>query len=266
MANVRMYELARELDIESRQVMTYLTAEGHFVRSASAPLDAALAAKVRAHFRPTGAFRPPVAGPVRPRRATRVVDIARALHLRAMDVLAELRSMGVEVKSFESTVERDAENRLRAAHGFGPVKDPEPTKPTMARGERQPGPRYRTNPFAPPGARAPRPAARRTPVPDGARAELEAVFGERAVSATTSDRTWLQAWAQKMFLPENAEQWVAAGLDRTESALASWCAQSGIEPRHLRSVRDDDGLTVLDLLRRGHSPAKIVATGLLERQ
>lgn len=50
MAQVRVYSLAKALDVESRRVMAYLTQIGEFVRSASSPLPPPVVARVRAHF------------------------------------------------------------------------------------------------------------------------------------------------------------------------------------------------------------------------
>jgi Translation initiation factor IF-2, N-terminal region len=47
----RVYELAHELGVESKAVMTKLQAMGEFVRSASSTVERPLARKVREHFR-----------------------------------------------------------------------------------------------------------------------------------------------------------------------------------------------------------------------
>ena len=57
MAKVRVYELAKELGVESKVVMTKLQEMGEFVRSASStvePPDAELTERVRGQFRSRG--------------------------------------------------------------------------------------------------------------------------------------------------------------------------------------------------------------------
>jgi hypothetical protein len=50
MSKVRVYELAKELGIESKQLLAHLRGMGEFVRSASSPLEPPVARKVRETF------------------------------------------------------------------------------------------------------------------------------------------------------------------------------------------------------------------------
>lgn len=56
---IRVHELARELGVESRRVLAELSKMGEFVKSASSPLDPAVAAAVRRTFTRSLAQSPP---------------------------------------------------------------------------------------------------------------------------------------------------------------------------------------------------------------
>ena len=55
MAKVRVYELAKELGVESKTIMTKLTELGEFVRSASSTIEPPVVRKLRDAFPAGGA-------------------------------------------------------------------------------------------------------------------------------------------------------------------------------------------------------------------
>lgn len=68
MAKVRVYELAKELGVESRQVMAALRELGEFVRSASSVIEPSVERRVRAKLADTSEpRRVPASRPARPR-------------------------------------------------------------------------------------------------------------------------------------------------------------------------------------------------------
>uniref|UniRef100_UPI0012DC178C translation initiation factor IF-2 N-terminal domain-containing protein n=1 Tax=Cellulomonas sp. HZM TaxID=1454010 RepID=UPI0012DC178C len=54
MAKVRVYELAKELGVDSKKIMTTLTEMGEFVRSASSTIEPPVVRKLRDTFPANG--------------------------------------------------------------------------------------------------------------------------------------------------------------------------------------------------------------------
>ena len=70
MAKVRVYELAKELGVESKTIMTKLTELGEFVRSASSTIEPPVVRKLRDAFpaqQQDGAAKPAASKPSGPR-------------------------------------------------------------------------------------------------------------------------------------------------------------------------------------------------------
>ncbi|MGH8869624.1 MAG: translation initiation factor IF-2 N-terminal domain-containing protein, partial [Actinomycetes bacterium] len=59
MAKVRVYELAKELGVESKVVLAKLQELGEFVRSASSTVEAPVVRKLKENFPADGAAAPP---------------------------------------------------------------------------------------------------------------------------------------------------------------------------------------------------------------
>ncbi|HEY0870783.1 MAG TPA: translation initiation factor IF-2 N-terminal domain-containing protein, partial [Acidothermaceae bacterium] len=78
MAKVRVYELAKELNVESKAVMAKLQEFGEFVRSASSTIEAPVVRKLRESFPAPAADAAPVPAP-RAAATARTADKPRAV-------------------------------------------------------------------------------------------------------------------------------------------------------------------------------------------
>ena len=144
MAKVRVYELAKELGIESKVVMTKLQDIGEFVRSASSTVEAPVVRKLREAY-PAA----PAAGDAPAAPAKKTAKKAAAAPVGGRRRLRPPRWR------------RPPRRRPRAA----PAAPAEPTAPAAARGRRGRR-RRRPTPRRPAGARtAPGPAPGRRPAP-----------------------------------------------------------------------------------------------------
>ena len=77
MAKVRVYELAKELGVDSKKIMTTLTEMGEFVRSASSTIEPPVVRKLRDTF-PAGSAAPAPAPKAAARPAPAPSEIGRA--------------------------------------------------------------------------------------------------------------------------------------------------------------------------------------------
>ncbi len=89
MAKVRVYELAKELGVESKTLLTYLKDKGEFVRSASSTIEPPVVRTIKESF-PAGAARCSERQRKRPRRRCR----RRRDGARAVDRAAVRRDAG----------------------------------------------------------------------------------------------------------------------------------------------------------------------------
>ena len=90
MAKVRVYELAKELNVESKAVMAKLQEFGEFVRSASSTIEAPVVRKLRESFPAPAADAAPAASTdaststaPRPRPSPKAAAAHRHLHCAA---------------------------------------------------------------------------------------------------------------------------------------------------------------------------------------
>jgi translation initiation factor IF-2-like protein len=140
MAKVRVYELAKELGLESKDLLRVLNDMGEFVRSASSTLEPATLARVRARLshqmdasrisKPPG-LRPPSPFARRIAQESRVTvhELAADLGLDPVEVLQTLNAIGEDVRSASSTVERPVIRRLYAKLGTRATETtPRPTR------------------------------------------------------------------------------------------------------------------------------------------
>ncbi|MFJ7197396.1 MULTISPECIES: translation initiation factor IF-2 N-terminal domain-containing protein [unclassified Streptomyces] len=180
MARVRVYELAKELGVESKVVMAQLQQMGVLARSAASTIEAqhvrelvdvlsasgqargsartAPASHGRADHHPGKTDTPSAA--VRSGSKTRVYELANEFEVESKVVMAKLQEIGEYVRSASSTLEPPVESRLREALAR-PVAPRTVTGPTAS-----PGPRGATTsreaPTVPPTTPRPRNG---TPVP-----------------------------------------------------------------------------------------------------
>ena len=82
MAKVRVYELAKELGLESKELLTTLKDMGEFVRSASSTIEPPVIRRLRERFVPGTPAAPAPSAPVRPSQpGPRPAPAAQALSL-----------------------------------------------------------------------------------------------------------------------------------------------------------------------------------------
>ena len=97
MAKVRVYELAKELGVESKTLLNHLKEQGEFVRSASSTIEPPVVRKIRETFpgakarsgggAPSGGAKPaPRPGPVAPEQGGRIGQAAGGLRQQAGQV------------------------------------------------------------------------------------------------------------------------------------------------------------------------------------
>jgi translation initiation factor IF-2 len=149
-AKVRVYELAKELGIESKVVMTKLTELGEFVRSASSTVEPPVVRKLREIFpAPEAAPSPPT--PKAPaKKAAAAAEPVAAPEAPAAAAVAE------------TVVAPSAPAAPSLIDPLAPAASTAPARPAGGTAARPTGPRPGNNPFSSENSGMPRPGAPRT--------------------------------------------------------------------------------------------------------
>ena len=177
MAKVRVYELAKELGVESKVVLAKLQDMGEFVRSASSTVEPPVVRKLKEVFpaQPAGEAAPA-------KKTTKKAAAKKAAPAEPMTAGAESAAQPVAVAAPEApVVASPAPPAIPAPEA--PVAEPAAEAPA-----RPAGPRPGNNPFTSKDAGAARPAARvlaTTPSPAGTPASLVRPPRGRAVPDPT---------------------------------------------------------------------------------
>ncbi len=246
-SQIRVHELAAELDVDSDRVIAFLSeVVGLRVRGRSTVLGESVAGRVRGRFRParksgrrvtsggssgSGSARTRPAGR-RPAPPVSVGPVTDGESFAAVGPVAVNGEPGA---------------LLFLAPGAAvlpPPAQPEPAdvqpgvRPTPATAERVPASvRGRTTSVARPAVPTPR-AATESPA-------------ENDVEAFAS------AWERRGFSVSDRDDWVAAGLSGAESGLADQCVIAGLCPDELPKLLS--GRTALQRLRGGESATSVWA-------
>ena len=159
-AKVRVYELAKELGIESKVVMTKLTELGEFVRSASSTVEPPVVRKLREIF-PAPAVEPAAPTPKAP--AKKSAAAAEAPDAPAVVAVEPIAAAQVSLApSAPSAPASPVESAAPPADPLAPAASAAPARPATGSPARPSGPRPGNNPFSSENSGMPRPGAART--------------------------------------------------------------------------------------------------------
>jgi hypothetical protein len=124
-AKVRVYELAKELGVESKVVIAKLQDFGVFVRSASSWLEATDVRRVRESLAPSDEV-----------AKVRVYELAKELRVESKVVIAKLQDLGVFVRSASSRLEATDVRRVKESLAPSTVREPTQTaRPSAGSGQ-----------------------------------------------------------------------------------------------------------------------------------
>jgi hypothetical protein len=126
-AKMRVYELAKDLGVETKAVMTAANSMGEFVRSASSTLEPAVVRRLREHFSPTSSqlTTPPAAVGPRVGPSFQGGQAARPVPGRNAEprASAEPRSGGVTSAPPSAAISREAQEKAVTLTGLSSPRD-----------------------------------------------------------------------------------------------------------------------------------------------
>lgn len=243
MSQIRVHELADQLDVEPQQIVSCLLEHGMRVRGPSTVLAESTAARVRRSLRGRSLsddYTESGIAPPRPSELSRRPETGRADGSRPDRPVFDLTGEPMSRTEFAS-VSRSAHSPLFA---FG-------APPTSSDG----APMFMTP--APP---APPSTAERPFIPAPRRAadpKALSEFGANAAAAPEPEPDHDADWRQRGLDTDEQRSWLRAGLRATESALAEQCRVADIEPSGLGGRLS--GRTALQRLRDGESVMSVWA-------
>ena len=205
MAKIRVYELAKELGIDSKRLLADLRKQGEFVRSASSTVEPPIARKIRESYASGGSGTPPPGRP--PRRPEN--NPFKTIELRPKDRVPYRKEWSPRPATTSTPVApRPLANRVGDAW-------PGARKPDVLD--------EAAGVFG-----VPRRQIKRRPEP-------KRRWGEQVNERRSPDEI---DWINAFFDLSAMDVWLAAGLGRRDAALALRCANAGIEPADLEVVID----------------------------
>lgn len=225
---VRVHELARELGISSRHLLSELKEMGEFVKSASSTLEPAVVRRLRLAFgesEPSERVAPEQDGPS-------TEDLARAE--------AEVRAFLERPPSSGDSTEEAVEEQVRRDWA------PPFRAPTVAARQALP-----SRPSWPPRRSTQRPTLR----PSSPLERLALSLAHDNVYLAEAHAEALVVWVHRGFDLKEVTAWLRADLSIDQSRLAERCRRAGLAPADM--ARNAGGTGVLARLRRGESPASV---------
>lgn len=227
MTQIRVHELASELNVSTQQILSFVEGLGRKVRGPSTVLGVSVAAKVRGRFRSHRSVvvgQPAVSNAVSVAAAAPSVEVAAALPVAAPPVVHSLFLPPVPPTT-----------RPVAAGAAGGYVDP----------------------FAVPAAADQVQAAPRLPAPAHRTVVDRLTHIPPAVPIAAEEPDHEAVWDQRGINEQDREAWVAAGLRLTEADLADRCLSADITPAELTMKLS--GRTTLQRLRDGEASTSVWA-------
>ena len=97
---VRIFTLAKELDMTSKELISFLKAEGHKVSSHMSSIDKSAAEALRKRLKPKAS-------------GVRVFALAKELNMASKELISFLKTEGHKVSSHMSSIDKSAAKALR---------------------------------------------------------------------------------------------------------------------------------------------------------
>jgi len=248
LTQIRVHELASELNVSTQQVLIYLEELGKKVRGPSTVIGVSVAAKVRGRFR---ASRSSVAQP----KATNTA-LAPSGRREAEESAESHRWLDAEVPRKQPPVS-GVSPAVETASPPPSLFLPPVSAPTTAAVTRPVG--AFANPFtvpADPKNPATQPPPRDVPAPPQTRGVVTRV-AEVTPPAVTPDRDHDAEWEASGFSPTDRAKWESAGLRPADATLADRCRSADIAPEDLPTKLS--GRTALQRLRDGEASTSVWA-------
>jgi hypothetical protein len=235
LTQIRVHELASELNVSTQEVLSYLTELGKKVRGPSTVIGVSLAARIRGRFRASR----PTAGQARAEASS-----------TAAPVRAEMRS--------DAGTEMAGAPVQQVIPHIGSSLFLPPVAPAPAVVAKPSGAAF-ANPFAVPTTAAP---ASSRPAPRAAahaapRAVVNRVAPVPPPVSQEPEPNYDELWNARGISDSDRDNWESAGLRPAEAALADRCDAAGIAPDDLGKKLS--GRTALQRLRDGEATTSVWA-------